>query len=70
MHIAYSFSVLNKLKASIIPLKLMLGALEFLHFTFVLMNRLNKTESAVFYYNIVGSLLFLKESFSRLFRVS
>ena len=48
----------------------MLGALEFLHFTFVLMNRLNKTESAVFYYNIVGSLLFLKESFSRLFRVS
>ena len=39
-----------------IPLKPVLGGARMLHFPLVLMNRLNKTESAVFY--TVGSLYF------------
>ena len=40
-----------------IPLKLVLGAKELLYFPLVLMNRLNKAESVVFF-NIVGSRYF------------
>ena len=36
------------LKESRVPLKPVLGAKELLHFTSILMNRLNKTESALF----------------------
>ena len=42
-----------------IPLKLVLGAREMLHFPFVLMNRLNETEYAIFLYSTVS--LFLKD---------
>ena len=51
MLIFYHILVLQEfwvLTESRIPLKLVLGALELLHFPVVLMNRLNKTESAVF----------------------
>ena len=34
------------------------GGIKLLHFPLVLTKRLNKTESAVFYYDIEGSLYF------------
>ena len=56
-------SVLNTFQASIVlrsidGLKLVQGACDLLHFPLVLMNTINKTESAVFYYTIVGSVYF------------
>ena len=64
------FSVLDAFQARKIFLKLVLGAWELLHFPLVLMSQLNKTQSVVFYCNIVVSLYFYKNCFSRLFRVS
>ena len=55
------------LKESRIWLKPVLGACELLHFPLVIMNRLNKTESAVFEYCRFS--LFLKVPFFQIIKI-
>ena len=50
-----------------VPLKPVLGAWELLHFPLVLMNRLNKTVSAVFLYCRFS--LFLKDPFFQIIKL-